>query len=161
MQNRTDGRVVKHARWTKAYTALLRDPTLSPGARILILALRSYCPHNRDTSFPSTSTLLSDLGCSRRSLFYWLTELENAGWLRRELRYRTNGSKSSTLYHLLDERKSLVKEAFLPHTPSSKFCTTPSIHEKPNAKYAASHRQKQPLKHPKIIRPPSVVFCTT
>lgn len=51
--------------------------------------------------WPGIKTIARELSLSRSTVKRALADLEQAGLLRRELRYRENGSKSSNLYTLL------------------------------------------------------------
>ena len=59
---------------------------------------------NKDKScFPAIGTIAGDLKLSRRTVERALADLEKAGHLLREHRFRTKGGKSSNLYRLLDD----------------------------------------------------------
>jgi len=58
---------------------------------------------NKDKScFPSTATIADALSLSRRTVCRALNDLEQAGFIRREARWRTKGGRSSNLYILDD-----------------------------------------------------------
>lgn len=50
--------------------------------------------------FPSVKTIAEDLRMSRSTVFRALNDLENAGLIEREERYRISGGRSSTLYRV-------------------------------------------------------------
>ena len=50
--------------------------------------------------FPSVKTIVEDLRMSRSTVFRALNDLENAGLIEREERYRISGGRSSTLYRV-------------------------------------------------------------
>ena len=50
--------------------------------------------------FPSVKTNAEDLRLSKSTVFRALNDLENAGLIEREERYRTSGGRSSTLYRV-------------------------------------------------------------
>lgn len=137
----------KQTRWCKAFVGLLKESRLSPAARLTLLVLRSYCSKDRNTCYPKTDTLCADMGCDRKAMFRYLNELESLGWIRRTARRRTNNAFRSTLYELLDERKSLVKEA-IPCSHNGDTATSPDIQV---VKYSLSTREKTPFKRRKII----------
>ena len=59
---------------------------------------------NKDKScFPAIGTIASDLKLSKRTVERALADLERAGFLLREHRFRKKGGKSSNLYRLLDD----------------------------------------------------------
>ena len=51
--------------------------------------------------WPGVKTIGSDLRLSRSTVKRALKELERTGWIRRQPRYRENGSSTSNLYTLL------------------------------------------------------------
>lgn len=53
--------------------------------------------------FPSITTIAGDLSYSRRTVERALADLEKAGFIRREHRFRPKGGKSSNLYWVLDD----------------------------------------------------------
>lgn len=50
--------------------------------------------------FPSVKTIAKDLRLSKSTVFRALNDLENAGLIEREERYRISGGRSSTLYRV-------------------------------------------------------------
>jgi predicted transcriptional regulator len=59
---------------------------------------------NKDKScFPSIGTIAADIKLSKRTVERALGDLEGAGFVRREHRFRSKGGKSSNLYRLLDD----------------------------------------------------------
>lgn len=132
---------MKQARWSKAYTACCRDPKLSPGAKAALQVLRSYCKFNQDTCWPSTRLLVEALGCDRKAIFRYLNELEAQHWIRRKHRRRPNQAFTSTKYELLDERKSLQKEAF----PCPQNGHSARLRELPDVKYALAKQLKRKI----------------
>ena len=50
--------------------------------------------------FPSVKTIAEDLRFSKSTVFRALNDLENAGLIEREERYRISGGRSSTLYRV-------------------------------------------------------------
>ena len=50
--------------------------------------------------FPSVKTIAEDLRFSKSTVFRALNDLENAGLIEREQRYRISGGRSSTLYRV-------------------------------------------------------------
>lgn len=51
--------------------------------------------------WPGVKTIALDLGLSRSTVRRALKELEQTGWIRRQSRYRENGSHTSNLYTIL------------------------------------------------------------
>ncbi|HJH92860.1 MAG TPA: helix-turn-helix domain-containing protein [Oscillospiraceae bacterium] len=50
--------------------------------------------------YPSVRTIAEDLHLSKSTVFRALNDLETAGLITREKRWRTSGGRSSTLYQL-------------------------------------------------------------
>ena len=53
--------------------------------------------------FPSVRTIAEDLHLSKSTVFRALNDLETAGLITREKRFRTSGGRSSTLYKLKEK----------------------------------------------------------
>lgn len=53
--------------------------------------------------FPAIGTIATDLSLSKRTVERALADLEEAGFLLQEHRFRKKGGKSSNLYRLLDD----------------------------------------------------------
>lgn len=82
---------------------------LSPKAKSALMALASYAdPVGR--SFPSQQTLADDMGCSPRTAWAALEELEAGGWIVREKRQRRDGSRTSDLITIQDAAR---RDAYL------------------------------------------------
>jgi len=52
--------------------------------------------------FPAISTIAADLSLSKRTVERALADLEKAGFVRREARWRTKGGRSSSLYKIIN-----------------------------------------------------------
>lgn len=50
--------------------------------------------------YPSVGFISKQLNLSKATIYRAMRELENNGLIIREHRYRTNGSKSSNMYHV-------------------------------------------------------------
>ena len=79
---------------------LLFHPDISDGAKVTWLALASYADRQGE-AFPGVTTIGDRRSIGRRAIFRHLDQLEDAGALRRQARYReTDGGRTSTLYVL-------------------------------------------------------------
>ncbi len=78
---------------------LLDHPGISAEAFRLWAIICSYTGKER-TAFPGVVTIAARLHKSRRSIFNYLNELEAAGALQRQQRYRNDGGRTSTTYVL-------------------------------------------------------------
>lgn len=79
----------------------LRDSGLSASARAVLRVLADYAD-DKGRSFPSQVTLATDTGLSERTVRTALSQLEAAGWIVRERRYRPGGCRSSDLVTIQD-----------------------------------------------------------
>jgi len=82
-------------------TSLLRNRSVSSHAVRLWSVLASYTYGDQATDRPSRSRLATDVGWkSPRSVDTYLTELQNAGYLTVQRRWRPDGGKARNLYIL-------------------------------------------------------------
>ena len=56
--------------------------------------------YNKDSCFPAIKTICSDMKLSRSTVKRAIADLEKAGFVTKERRYRENGGNSSNLYCL-------------------------------------------------------------
>jgi biotin operon repressor len=59
--------------------AVMRDPQLSVGARLLYWELSQWVSEDLRACFPPQHTLVSTLGVSRASIIRWTQELQDSG----------------------------------------------------------------------------------
>ena len=82
-------------------TSLLRNPAVSSHAVRLWSVLASYTYGDQATDRPSRAQLAADVGWkSPRSVDGYLTELQDAGYLTVQRRWRPDGGKARNLYIL-------------------------------------------------------------
>ena len=98
----SDGLVVRgRPPFAMTPTSLLRNPAVSSHAVRLWSVLASYTYGDRATDRPSRAQLASDVGWkSPRSVDGYLTELQDAGYLTIQRRWRPDGGKARNLYIL-------------------------------------------------------------
>jgi hypothetical protein len=60
--------------FTQIPNLILRDPNISPGAKVVFGLLLSYA-WQRDECYPSQELMAGDMGCSERSVITYLKEL--------------------------------------------------------------------------------------
>jgi hypothetical protein len=99
------------------------NPNISIGAKMLYIALRSFCAPDGDTAFPSSKTLAASLGVSRETVFKYAQELERLGLLERT-QQQEGGRFTHTLYTLFDTDSPCRK----------KPCTEKPVAEKSDTK---------------------------
>lgn len=87
-----------------AFKAIIRNPKLSPDARLLLLLIKSYGDSSGLHCYPGESTLAADMGCHVRTIKRLVCELRKAGLLSTEQRRNKDG-KASTLSYLLDDER--------------------------------------------------------
>ena len=76
------------------------DSTLPHRAKAVYIYLHDRADKD-GKCWPAIRTIGRELGLSRSTVKRALHDLEGAGRLRREIRYRENGSKSSNMFYLL------------------------------------------------------------
>ena len=98
----TDGLIVRgRPPFAMTPTSLLRNPSISSHAVRLWSVLASYTYGDQATERPSRSQLAADVGWkSTRSVDTYLSELEVAGYLTIQRRWRPDGGKARNLYIL-------------------------------------------------------------
>lgn len=72
---------------------------LPPRAAAVYLYLYQRC-YNKESCFPSIRTICRDMKLSRSTVKRAIDDLEKAGFLVKERRYRENGGNSSNLHRL-------------------------------------------------------------
>ena len=99
-------------------TSLLRNPAVSSHAVRLWSVLASYTYGDQATDRPSRSRLAADVGWkSPRSVDTYLAELQDAGYLTVQRRWRPDGGKARNLYVLEWE----------PQRPAQRGACRPSV----------------------------------
>jgi len=71
--------------FTQVPNVVLRDTSLSPGAKLCYAMLLSYA-WQKDNCFPGQEALAKDLGISKRSTVRFMKELETSGYLEKKRR---------------------------------------------------------------------------
>ena len=72
------------------------DPDLPHRARTVYMYLRDRA--GGESCWPGIKTIARDLRLSPRTVQRALNDLERAGYIERQQRYRANGSRTSNLY---------------------------------------------------------------
>ncbi|MFI3255696.1 MAG: helix-turn-helix domain-containing protein [Eubacteriales bacterium] len=76
------------------------DPQELPSrARILYMYLKDRTGNNKEC-WPAINTIAKDLAMGRSTVKRAMKDLEMAGILQKEARFRENGSRTSSLLHL-------------------------------------------------------------
>lgn len=88
--------------FTQLPNLILRDKTISVGAKVVYAALLSYAWH-KDCCFPGQEALAEDLGVSKRSVITFLQDLEQAGYLEKVR--RGLGKTNTYILHCQVKRK--------------------------------------------------------
>ena len=82
------------------FDRLYADTSLTASAKAVYLYLHDRAGKS-GSCWPGIRTIGNDLNLSRSSVKRALKELEKSGYIRKEFRYRQNGSHTSNLYTLL------------------------------------------------------------
>jgi len=72
-----------------------------PNRAINVWQYLKYRANKENSCFPSIRTICSDLHISRSTVKRALNDLELAGFLQREHRYRELGGQTSNMYYLI------------------------------------------------------------
>ena len=84
------------------FGSIYADPDLPHRARTVYMYLRDRA--GGGSCWPGGKTIARDLRLSPRTVQRALNDLEHAGYIRRENRYRENGSRTSNLYVITDDK---------------------------------------------------------
>lgn len=76
------------------------DQDLPPVTKLVLVAIADECRRNGTVAFPGRGSLTKAVGIKARSISEHVARLEELNLVRRESRYRTNGSQTSNYYHL-------------------------------------------------------------
>jgi hypothetical protein len=112
--------------FTQIPNVVLRDPTVSPGAKVAYAVLLSYA-WEKDRCFPGQQTMASDMGSGERSVRRYMQELAASGLI--EITHR--GLGKSNLYIIKRLRPAILADA-----------TDVDITRRNPAKMAATDRPK-------------------
>lgn len=82
------------------YFDSIYDSDLSHRARVVYMYLKDRADAD-GTCWPGIKTIAKDLGLSRSTVKRALSDLCKEGFIKKEPRWRENGSHSSNLYRLL------------------------------------------------------------
>ncbi|WP_455437619.1 helix-turn-helix domain-containing protein [Hungatella hathewayi] len=81
------------------YFSNIYSEDLPHRAKTVYMYLKDRCNHNNQC-YPAIGTIAKELHLSRRTVERAIVDLQQAGLLEKEQRYRENGGKSSLLYTL-------------------------------------------------------------
>lgn len=119
-----------------AFKTIIRNPKLSPSARLLLLILKSYSDSSGLHCYPGEDTLAKNLGASTRTVQRLVAELRKAGLLSTVQRKNKDGKLSTTAYLLDDLRRAQLaappKKARSPDDTSGGRLTTPVADGEPS-----------------------------
>ena len=112
---------------------ILNNPNINDAAFRTWMTIAMHASNKNRTAFPSARKLMELRGKGRRVIFEHIRQLEAAGLLVREARYRANGGRTSSHYTLAWVR---------PLTPVQKSALAPSAEERtaPDAENRAAPR---------------------
>lgn len=122
------------------------------GAKLMIMARLADYSNDDGVSYPSVETICRQLGLGESTVRTAISELESAGWLRRESRRKGNRN-TSNLYHLNAERlerlariecdkvaaiKKQLREKTYPHPSDSEPSNTDPSDSEPSGAFHPS-----------------------
>lgn len=97
-------RKARHPPFVLAFKAVIRNPKISPQARLLLLVIKSYADSSGLHCYPGNDTLAEAMGCAARTVKRLVSELRAVGMLSTAQRRNKDG-KTSTLAYLLDDER--------------------------------------------------------
>jgi hypothetical protein len=78
MAEMSNHRLIYKGEWTFTVAKkFVLNPNLSIGAKIVYLAIRSFCSHGEDSAFPSSQLLSAALNINRSTVFKYVSELKD------------------------------------------------------------------------------------
>ena len=112
---------------------ILNNPNINDAAFRTWMTIAMHASNKNHTAFPSARKLMELRGKGRRVIFEHIRQLEAAGLLVREARYRANGGRTSSHYTLAWDR---------PLTPVQKSALAPGAEDRtaPDAENRAAPR---------------------
>lgn len=82
--------------FTQISNKILRDSSISYGARFMYILLMSRC-FQKDFSYPGIDTLTKEIGISKNTFYSYKKELVDSGWIE----VKRRGQGKTNLYFLL------------------------------------------------------------
>lgn len=132
----------------EAICRFIKQTAMKPRHKLLLRFLADYRARFRRVC-PSIRRLAKECGCSRQSIHNWLNELEQLGFIRREACYRSNGGKTSNLYHFTlhghvqeDLQETVRKEEQVIHEAKPDVVRKDKFHIKPKEMKTAKDCQR-------------------
>lgn len=129
---------------------VLRDPDLSLGAKALYGALMTYADNRTKLAFPGQERVAADLGCTVRTVYKYMKELEESGILsveRRRNKRTGNFYANSYVLRFADPSESTFRpaaeQAFRGTRPTNLTRPT-SVSQQPPVAAAVSPVSQQP-----------------
>jgi hypothetical protein len=108
---------------------ILHNADINDAAFRTWMTIASFASNKAHTAFPSARTLMKLRGKGRRIIFEHIRQLEAAGLLVREARYRPNGGRTSSHYTLAWDRPLTPVQNCAPH-PRAEDCPSPRAEER-------------------------------
>ena len=107
-----------------AATAWALDLKITPPTKKFVLLVLASYTSTDETCFPSQKKIAEQVGITDRRVRGWLMELEEDGWIRREERRRSDGSRCSDMIALNVPQADA--SVLPPRKPTSRLARTPA-----------------------------------
>lgn len=108
--------------WINWRIAIIRDKSLTFGAKGMALYLNTYMNDRQDAAWPAIATVCDEMSITNKTAIKYLSELTDSGWLSKQKRFG-----NSTRYRVLIP--SSVKSALVEEIHSSSGEYTPTVME--------------------------------
>lgn len=124
---------------------VVKNTSLSVGARLTYVILRGYIGKVKKNPFPSQQAIAQELGCSRKTAYRWIKELEKHGYLEHKQQKFKGGKYGSNKYTIHDSPCVTDDPAVCHQCPSvtEEPCVTHDTRRK-NHYIRNSHSKKEP-----------------
>lgn len=137
------------------------NPDISMGAKMVYIAIRSFCSAEDDTAFPSSLTLAGALAINRDTVFKYVNELKDIGLITTEQRKDEKGKFTHTYYTLYDTERpanlnvSVAEKTGIGPRPCPKISDTEKpVAEKTGTK-STQYKEDVPIKEGGAVAPSS------
>ncbi len=142
MTGMSDHRLVYVGKWTFTVSKqFILNPNISPGAKCVFLAIKSFCASPDSISaFPSSRLLADALHINRTTVFKYVDELKSIGLMKTE-QVQKDGKFAHTVYYLFDEGDqpcAKKPDAVKPDAVPSSVRATDTVQESPATKPAGA-----------------------
>jgi len=130
-------------------------------AKAVYMALADHASaKNKYSAWPSRETLAKLAGCSRATVTRALSTLANAGWIRRETRFRQGMHTTSRTHLAIDKLKAALASIGRGLTMSRKGAQHEPQNVKENAKKHFRSRENEKIRSTRAVSLKEQALCT-